>query len=210
MSYRTRISEKKFDCQHFFKRNDNFLDFFSKKVYVFIERKVKLLNYIRKEVFMERENRYELFCHMIDELDKGVSLIEKYDSLLHDYNGVVMFQAESQMIKAIGDNPGVTAAVLAEKFGKTPSACSQIIRKLRQKQWVRREKNARSSREYNLFLTAEGREIYEKHRDSEQRCYMRTFEMLSGMKTSELESYIAVQKKLNEAFALDVSESENL
>ena len=39
---------------------------------------------------------------------------------------------------------------------------------------------------------------------------MRSFEMLSGMKTSELESYIAVQKKLNEAFALDVSESENL
>ena len=49
-------------------------------------------------------DRYGRFCKMIEELDRGVELIEEYDSLLHDYNGVMLFQAESQLIKAIGDN----------------------------------------------------------------------------------------------------------
>ena len=37
----------------------------------------------------------------MEELDRGASAsIDKYDSLLHDYNGEATFQAESQMIKA--------------------------------------------------------------------------------------------------------------
>ena len=69
---------------------------------------------------MEKDERYSLFCQMIDQLDRGAYLIEKYDSLLHDYYGAVLFQAESQMIKAIGDAPGITAAALAEKFDPAP------------------------------------------------------------------------------------------
>lgn len=61
----------------------------------------------------------DAFCEMMEELDRGAYLMDEYDSLLHDYNGVVMFQAESQMIKAIGDSPGITAARLAKKFGKS-------------------------------------------------------------------------------------------
>ena len=85
---------------------------------------------------MEKDERYSLFCQMIDQLDRGAYLIEKYDSLLHDYYGAVLFQAESQMIKAIGDAPGITAAALAEKFDKTPSACSQLVRKLKAKGFI--------------------------------------------------------------------------
>ena len=94
---------------------------------------------------MEKDERYSLFCQMIDQLDRGAYLIEKYDSLLHDYYGAVLFQAESQMIKAIGDAPGITAAALAEKFDKTPSACSQLVRKLKAKGWVKQVRNCSNS-----------------------------------------------------------------
>lgn len=63
---------------------------------------------------MREDGRFDAFCEMMEELDRGAYLMDEYDSLLHDYNGVVMFQAESQMIKAIGDSPGITAARLAK------------------------------------------------------------------------------------------------
>ena len=62
---------------------------------------------------MSEQKRYELFCAIINELDRCTALINEYDSQLHDYQGVIMYQAESQMIKAIGDSPGITAARLA-------------------------------------------------------------------------------------------------
>lgn len=159
---------------------------------------------------MNNDKKYALFCQMMDELDAGVSLINEYDSLLHDYGGVIMFQAESQLIKSIGEHPGITASELAKFFGKTASACSQLIRKLKHKGWVIQERNENNSREYNLTLTAEGKEIYERHQKFENFCYQRAFDTLSDVSTEEIESYIKIQKHLNTAFALDVSESKKL
>ena len=65
---------------------------------------------------MNIDNRFEIFCRMIEELDRSVYLIDEYDKLLHDYNGEVMFQAESQMIKMIGDFPGITASQISKKI----------------------------------------------------------------------------------------------
>ncbi|MCI8608948.1 MAG: MarR family transcriptional regulator [Firmicutes bacterium] len=157
-----------------------------------------------------QDSRYEKFCQVIDLLDEGVEWINAYDALLHDYGGVVMFQAESQMIKAIGNAPGITASQLAKGFDKTTSACSQLIRKLKQKEWVVQNRNAENSREYNLYLTEAGREIYEKHKAFETACYLRTFEMLKDVSEEELEVYIKIQTRLNKAFSLDVSESKQL
>lgn len=44
---------------------------------------------------MEEKTRYKLFLDMINEIDEASSLIEEYDSQLHDYNGVILYQAES-------------------------------------------------------------------------------------------------------------------
>ena len=145
----------------------------------------------------KNEERYQTFCTAIDVLDDGVALINAYDALLHDYEGEKMFQAESQMIKAIGNRQGTTAAQLAASFGKTASACSQL-------------RNPENSREYHLFLSEEGMKIFEKHRKFEEFCYQRTFEMLGEVTQEELQSYIRIQQCLNRAFALDVEESRKL
>lgn len=147
---------------------------------------------------------------MLEEMDICVSLINEYDSLLHNYGGVVMFQAESQMIKAIGNKPGITASELAKIFNKTNSACSQLIRKLKQKNWVMQIRNKENSREYNLSLTPEGKDIYKKHHEFETRCYERTFKMLDGVSEEEMECYLKIQTKLNQSFQLDIRESKEL
>ena len=158
----------------------------------------------------QKDTRYQSFCKAIDTLDDGVALINAYDALLHDYDGEKMYQAESQMIKAIGSHQGITAAQLAESFGKTASACSQLIRKLKAKGWVVQERNPDNSREYHLFLTDDGKTIFEKHRAFEENCYQRTFEMLASVTEEELQAYIRVQALLNKAFAMDVQESRTI
>ena len=127
---------------------------------------------------MENEHRYDLFMKLIDEFDQGCDLTEEYDALLHNYNGTILFQAESQMIKMIGNHPGITASEISKSFGKTGSASSQLIRKLKEKGWVRQERNQENNRLYNLYLTESGSEIYENHRQFEERCYLRTFHSL--------------------------------
>lgn len=156
------------------------------------------------------DERYELFCHLIDTFDNGCTLIEEYDSLSHNYNGVVMFQAEAQMIKMIGTYEGITSSEIAARFNKTLSACSQLVRKLKKKNWVFQKRNHDNNREYNLYLTEEGQDIFNKHKEFENNAYRRTFDSLKDFSDKDLLTYIEIQKKLNSSFALDVKESKEL
>ena len=160
---------------------------------------------------MEKENkRYELFCQMIDSFDDGCDLTNEYDAMLHNYNGVIMFQAESQLIKMIGNNPGITASELAQRSKKTNSACSQLIRKLKQKGWVIQKRNESNNRMWNLFLTEEGEQIYQAHYQFESRCYLRTFHSLEQFTEEELGIYLKIQNQINETFKIDIEESKEL
>jgi len=158
---------------------------------------------------IREKDRYALFCKMINILDEGFSYIAEYDSLLHDYNGVILFQAESQIIKAVGNKPGITASELSRIFNKTKSACSQLIRKLKKKGWIRQEINETNNREYKLYLTDEGKVIYVNHQQFEKSCYARTFQMLNEFSEEDMSIYIKVQQQLNKAFEMDVAESKH-
>ena len=156
---------------------------------------------------MEDKERLKTFTELINSFDEGLALSEEYDSMLHDYNGVIMYQAESQVIKAIGDNPGITVSQLAALFKQSVSACSQVIKKLKNKLWVVQKRNRQNNREWNIFLTEEGSRIYLSHQRFENRCYQRSFDHLKEFSDEELRTYIRIQKKLNESFAQDVKES---
>lgn len=153
-------------------------------------------------------DRYQLYCEMINQLDEGCSMIVEYDSIPHDYGTATLYQAESQIIHLVGKRPGITAAEIAAILKKTPSACSQAIRKLRKKDWVEQVRNEENNREYQLFLTKSGWRIYEEHDRFETRCYKRSFENLAEFSDGELGTYLAIQKKLNETFILDVDEGK--
>lgn len=158
---------------------------------------------------MEDKERYQLYCDLINMLDEGCSLIMEYDSFPHDYGDAVLYQAESRIIHLVGETPGITATELAGILKKTPSACSQLIRKLRQKGWMEQIRNENNNREYRLNLTEEGWNIYKGHYKFEQRCYLRSFHNLDGFSDEDLNVYMAIQKKLNESFAIDVEESRH-
>ena len=121
-----------------------------------------------------------------------------------------MYQAESQFIHKIGQEPGITITELAVYFDKTRSACSQLMRRMKDKGWLIQTRNSDNNREYNLHLTEEGQKIYNYHLQFGEACYRRSARMLDEFSEEELETYIRIQKKLNESFKLDVEESKML
>lgn len=157
----------------------------------------------------KEENRYQLYSEMIESLDEGCRLILEYDSIPHEYGTTMMYQAESQIIHLVGKRPGITAAEIAALFKKTPSACSQLIRKLRKKGWIRQVRNKENNREYQLYLTDSGWEIFEEHDRFERACYKRSFYNLADFSEQDFRVYVSIQNKLNETFELDVKESKN-
>lgn len=159
---------------------------------------------------MVSKSRYKLFCKLIESFDEGCKCVHDYDALLHDYNGAILYQAESQFIHEIGQNPGITITELASLFDKTRSACSQLMRRMKNKGWLYQDRNNENNREYNLYLTEDGYKIFNKHLEFEKKCYMRTAEMLSGFSDDELKIYMKVQNELNNAFKVDVEESKVL
>ncbi len=62
------------------------------------------------------DERYELYCKMLDELDEGCRLIIDYDSVPHNYGSATLYQAESQIIHLVGHRPGITANEIAAIF----------------------------------------------------------------------------------------------
>lgn len=155
------------------------------------------------------DERYDLYCKLLYELDEGCRLIVNYDSVPHNYGSATLYQAESQIIHLVGHRPGITASEIAAIFKKTPSACSQLIRKLRKKELISQKRNKENNREYQLYLTENGVKIFEDHDRFEKRCYQRSYQNLSSFSEDDFKIYIAIQRKLNETFAMDVEESNH-
>ena len=152
-------------------------------------------------------NRQELLKKVWDAQDEAYELMVEYDALPHHYGEAILYQAEGEIIDLIAIHPGVTITDLGNILKKTASACSQIVRKLREKGWVEQTRNRENNRVYNLTLTETGMQIYQGHQAFTQNCRDITFELLGDFSEEELETYLRLQEKLNEAYHGDVKRS---
>lgn len=140
--------------------------------------------------------------------DEAYDLMYEYDSLPHQYGENTLYQSEAHIIDLIGEHPEITVTELAAVLKKTPSACSQLVRKLRAKGWVTQVRNEANNRIFNLHLTESGQRVYQDHTAFNQSCQSSTFRLLETFSTQELEHHLMVQKKLNEAYQEDVQHSK--
>ncbi len=139
--------------------------------------------------------------------DEAYDLMYEYDTLPHHYGANVLYQAEGTIINLIGRTPGVTITDLAAMLKRTPSACSQIVRKLRDKGWVAQTRNEQNNRQYNLSLTESGREVFDAHLQFNLDCQKEMFAMLTDFTDEELAMHMTIQKKINDAYRMDVARS---
>lgn len=150
------------------------------------------------------DERYNLFCLMMNEIEKAGRLMNEYDALPHEYDDEVLYQVESHVIQMIGQNPGTTATSIAQALGKTTSACSQCVKKLKKKRWIEQVRNEENNRQYNLYLTESGWDIFNKHELFDQECDERKCYALEKFSNEALTMYLEIQKRINEEFEKDV------
>lgn len=151
--------------------------------------------------------RKELLKRIWRAQDEAYDLMFEYNSLPHYYGENILYQAEGEIIDLIAVNPGITITALGTILQKTPSACSQIVRKLRDKGWVRQSRNRENNRLYNLTLTESGMGIYRDHIHFTQKCRDITFGLLEEFTEEQLESHLCIQRRLIQAFQGDVERS---
>lgn len=156
----------------------------------------------------QANHRYQLFCKLMDIQYLGHILIQEYNSMPHRYGNTMLYQAESHLLHLIGHHPGITVTMLAEMTRKTPSACSQMVHKLRNKGWIKQTRNTQNNREYNLELTEDGRIIFDAHEKFDEECYKKAVKNLDEFTDKELELFIAIQRKTNESFVHWIEESK--
>lgn len=154
--------------------------------------------------------RSELFDELLNTFDEGYELVNKYDAMPHKYGEHTLFQAEMHMLQMVGRTKEATITEIAKALGKTASACSQMVKRLRNKELIRQIRNSENNREYYLELTKDGIELFDLHEKFDNYCIAETFEYISGFSDEELKTYIKVQKKLNEAFKNDVRRSMDI
>lgn len=156
---------------------------------------------------MNDEKRSELLEQIWNQQNQAYDLMCEYDAMPHRYGECMLYQAEAHMIDLIALYPGITAADLANILRKTPSACSQTLRKLREKGLVEQLRNAANNRQYKLQLTESGQALYRDHAAFSADCQQRTFDRLAEFTEEELALYLRVQQRINEAYADDVLRS---
>ena len=156
------------------------------------------------------DHRFELCKAVISAFDEGFDLAAKYDAMPHQYGDETLYQSEMHLIQAIGRTPNVTVTAIASTSSKTMSAYSQMVHKLIKRGFVNQQRNTQNNREYKLSLTEAGWEIYQLHEVFDEKCLQRTCAGLDGFTDEELRLYIAVQEKLNAAFAKDVEQNGKL
>ena len=154
-----------------------------------------------------KENREDLLMQLWRAQDEAYELMNEYDMLPHRYGEMALFQAETHIIDLIAVNRDITITDLAGILKKTPSACSQIVRKLRTKGLVEQLRDADNNRVYHLRLTGEGERIYQDHAQFEAECRQRTFDLLADLSCEELAAGLSVQRRLNQAYTEDVRRS---
>lgn len=151
--------------------------------------------------------RAELLNEIWKAEDESFDLMQEYDSLPHHYGSRVLYQAEAYIVNWIGRIPDITTTELAKELKKTPSACSQIIRKLVDQGLVVQIRNPDNKRVYNLRLTEDGQRLYLDHIAFNEVCQKITFDMLAQFSSEELETFLRVRRCINEAYRGDVQRS---
>lgn len=154
------------------------------------------------------EEQKEALLRLWNAQNEAYDLMVEYDSMPHHYGDNVLYQAEGRIIDLIALHPGINVTALSGILKKTPSACSQIVRKLREKGWVTQHRNVVNYRQNDLALTEMGQEVYRAHQAFNDACQKETFRLLEGFTREELEIHIAVQCRLNEAYHGDIKRSQ--
>ena len=104
--------------------------------------------------------------------------------------GILLSQTEVHTIAIIGDKPGINVTELAKIRGVTKGAASQMVYKLVDKGYVKKEISANSDTEVSLSLTEMGQIPYQKHQEYHDETGTHFFNLLRDMPKENQDYFI--------------------
>ena len=121
-----------------------------------------------------------------------------------DYGtGQLYTPVEVHMLKYIADYPGKNVTELSIEWDKTKAAISLLLKKIEQKGLIYKKCPMGNMRKQCFFITSQGKELCEYHREYDTKVFGETLDMLKEVCTEEdidicfevLEKYTKVRQK---------------
>ncbi|ULQ60299.1 MarR family transcriptional regulator [Brucepastera parasyntrophica] len=108
----------------------------------------------------EQDSRKNLSSYLL-EVSRKLSAMEKRSR----YYGTdtKLYESEINLIKVVGENPGMHLSAIADQMNITRGAVSQVIGRLRQKGMVIKKPDSKYKSRIQIGLTARGEKAYRNH-----------------------------------------------
>ena len=133
-----------------------------------------------------------LAYQLADIADHYQQVAQNYYKELHDYGtGELYTSTEVHMISKIEENPGITAAKIAECTYRTKSAVSQMLAKLEAKGLIYKEKDPSNGKQQFLYVTPKGKHLSLCHKAYDEK-NVPLEELIELFGRDALEKYAAI------------------
>ncbi|MGM7681287.1 MarR family winged helix-turn-helix transcriptional regulator [Cytobacillus sp. Hm23] len=119
------------------------------------------------------------------------------NSLIHEIESLLQFDLtpkQSVLINIVQTFNNITVKDLAEKMNISTSGVSQLLSKLEQDKYIKREINVDNRREVHINLDTKGLELYQASKEIDNKIIEKYF---SKLDETEAEQFYAIVKKLH-------------
>lgn len=114
----------------------------------------------------------EAFKALMKDLNYFDRILNRYQSLPRWYGpDLLLYSSEADLLAAIGEGAPITATELARLKVSTPSAISQIVKKLDAKNLLVKDVQEGDRRTVYLRLSEAGEQVYRLHTEREEKRY---------------------------------------
>ena len=156
---------------------------------------------------MEKLKTFQALMQKINYFDR---ILNRYQSLPRRYGSqVLLYSSEASLLAEIGAREPIPAMELARLKISTPSAISQIVKKLDTKHLLVKDTQEGNRKTIYLRLSGEGRQVYEAYRLQEEAQYRAYLAELNDYTQRDLEKAVQLidfltEKYLDDFNALDM------
>ena len=140
---------------------------------------------------------YQEFSKKSELVHRFAEKLSRHSDNPRDYgSGVNITMAEVHLLTSIADHPGITVTELAEEQVKTPSAVSQLVKKLEGKGFITRRPHPEHGKKICFYVTSEGERLSNLHKNYDVQRINQTLGILLQTCTMEdIDAFLRVAER---------------
>ncbi|MEA4815877.1 MAG: MarR family transcriptional regulator [Lachnospiraceae bacterium] len=151
---------------------------------------------------MSEENELRVLMEKIYCFER---ILGRYQNISRSYGtSTLLYLSEVHMIETIGSNEPISAAELAKMKNTTPSAISQLIKKLDSKKLLVRDNIKGNKKTIYIKLSREGRKIYKFYKKLNEKKYSGYLEKLPNLTEEDIVKMIKLMNIITEEFMEEI------